>query len=60
MTHDNCTRIVKQLNPGNVYFVVGDDWLDITVPHENRPENLDDRMRLERVCERVSELMEEL
>jgi len=41
----------------NWYLTVTKTSVDITVPFENRPEQLDLRLTVERLCSEISELM---
>ncbi len=53
-----CTRERVEINGHNVYVIVGDTFCDVTIAHENRPENLEFRLTMEEVCKAISRNME--
>jgi len=55
---DPCTRERAVIGGQHVYLMVGDTFCDVTIAHENRPENLDFRMMMDAVCDVISRNME--
>jgi len=53
MSGDDCIEIDGQ----NYYLVVGDSFVDLTMPHQNRPENVKQRMTLDKLCVEISQMM---
>lgn len=42
----------------NYYLFVGDRHVDCTIPHENRPENIEQRVLINTLCKEISKLMQ--
>ena len=57
---EECKRKRMEINGKNFYLVVGKDFIEATVPHENRPESLDLRNIVDTLCTEASELLREL
>ena len=57
MTEEKCTRKRIEIEGSNYYLIVGDDFVDVTVPHENRRENIPQRILLDTLCESISAVM---
>lgn len=54
---EKCIRKRITINDENYYLVVGKDFVMATVPHQNRPDRLNERIIVERICEEISFLM---
>jgi len=46
-----------EINGENYYLLLSDNHIDITVPFENRPENVETRVLLNTLCKEISKLM---
>ncbi len=57
MTEEPCKRKRITINNENFYLVVGKTFVDCTVPHENRPENLELRNVVDTLCGEISKMM---
>ena len=57
MEEERCKRKVLVINGENFYLVVGKTFVDATIAHENRLENLELRMIVETLCQAATELM---
>ena len=58
MSEQDCKRHVLKLRNGdNMYFMMGDDFIQCCPPFENRPENLETRMLLDDFCGKITEIM---
>lgn len=44
----------------NFYLTVTRNSVDITVPYENRPEQLELRLTIDKLCKEITSLMEQL
>lgn len=55
---DNCVRIRKRIEGENVYFLVGDGFLIIKFPYENRVEFSPLKTQIYYLCEAISRMME--
>lgn len=42
----------------NYYIFVGDSHVDVTLPYENRPENIEQRVLVNTLCKEISKLMQ--
>lgn len=55
---DDCVRRRVEIDGKNYYVVVGETFVDITPPRENRPENLKTRVMLETLCREITSIRE--
>ena len=53
-----CKRKVIEIKNENFYLIVGKNFIDATIAHENRPENLELRMIVETLCREATTLLE--
>jgi hypothetical protein len=53
---DGCKRRRIEIGGENFYLVVGQNFVVCTVPHENRPENLQVRQIVETICETITDM----
>jgi len=65
MNGEDCKRRCIEFNQENNYLMVGMSeegipWIDLTVPHENRPENLEHRLLMDTICSSVNDLLTEI
>lgn len=56
---DDCKRRRVEIGGQNFYLMVGKTFVDVTVPHENRPESLPLREIVETLCREITNIMEE-
>ena len=54
-----CKRRRVENGGQNFYLVVGNTFIDATIPHENRPENIELRRIIDTLCLDVSALLAE-
>ena len=56
---EQCRRRRVEIGGHNFYLIVGKTFIDATIPHENRPENMELRQIIDTLCLEVSALMAE-
>jgi hypothetical protein len=56
-TGEKCKRERCTILGENMYVAYSDNFITVTVPYENRPENLNNRLAIDRYCESFSEGM---
>ena len=47
-----------EISGENYYILLTDNHLDLTLPYENRPENIEQRVLLNTLCKEISKLMQ--
>ena len=57
---EDCVRKRVVIDGENFYLVVGKTFVDVTVAHENRPENLKKRLMLQTLCDEITTVLKEL
>ena len=55
-----CVRKRVVISGENYYLVVGRSFVDVTVAHENRPENLEKRLMLQTLCDEITSVLKEI
>lgn len=53
-----CVRRRVEIAGENFYVIVGHDFVQATIPHENRPDNLQLREVVEVLCGAISDIMQ--
>lgn len=53
----DCVRERMKIEGENYYLIVGDDFVRVTCPYENRPDNIKMRMVIDLICDKISEIM---
>lgn len=56
MKGEPCIRKKRLIDGENYYIVIGETFLDVTVPRENKPEQSKVRNALEEICATVNEV----
>lgn len=54
-----CVRKRIVVGGENYYLIMGKNFVQATVPYENRPDRLQERAIVEAICEAITEMMEE-
>ncbi len=57
---EECVRKKVVIAGENYYLVVGRSFVDVTVAHENRPENLEKRLMLQTLCDEITSVLWEI
>ena len=52
-----CVRRRVEIGGENFYVIVGKDFVQATIPHENRPDNMQLREVVEVLCGAITEMM---
>lgn len=55
-----CIRKRLVFDDEHYYLIVGEKFLEIVTPHENRPENMKNRLLLNELCKTATKLLKEL
>lgn len=55
---DKCTKRTVVINNENYYLVVGDKFVQVTVPRENDPVMSETRQIAETLCDEITDVME--
>ena len=55
---DDCTKRTVIINGENYYLVVGDKFVQVTVPRENDPARSETRQIAETLCDEITSVME--
>ena len=55
---EDCKRFrIKLRNGTNMYFTLGDNFVQASPPFENRPENMETRMLLDDFCDAITKAL---
>lgn len=54
---ETCIRKRIVINGENYYLIVGKDFVDVTVPQENRPDRVAERMIIDTLCAEITNIM---
>lgn len=57
---EDCKRIRLTVKGQNCYMIVGKNFIDVTVPYENRPESMELRQIISEICDAASTLLEKI
>ena len=60
MNGETCLKKRIVIKEDNYYLTVGKTFASLTIPHENRPDNLEKRLLFDLILGEVSNLMVEL
>jgi hypothetical protein len=55
MKGDPCKRVKTVIDGENFYLLIGMNFVDCTVPFENRPENVKLRTIVDTICRTITE-----
>ena len=56
-TQDCKRHVLKLRNGDNMYFMIGENFIQACPPFENREENLDTRMLIDDFCDAITKVM---
>jgi hypothetical protein len=54
---ENCIRRLVNIHGENYYLLIGDDFVSVTVPRENSPEQVRERTVADTLCRKITALM---
>ena len=58
--HEDCIRKMIEIDGENFYIMIGKNFVDTTVPFENRPDRMKLRQMLDSICDCITEGLQEV